>query len=49
MEKKSIVELMAEITEQAKELERMSKTVATPNKIWIPTVGVVKLWGTDAR
>lgn len=36
---------MAEIVKQTKELEKLVKEIEIiPNRIWVPHVGLVKLW-----
>jgi hypothetical protein len=44
MEKPTIMGLLAQITEETNELKKLMETQITPNKIWVPNVGIVTLW-----
>ena len=49
LQRKTIKEEMAEIVKQTKNLEKLIEEyeeIITPNKIWLPGLGIVKLWET---
>lgn len=38
--------LLAQTTEETNELKKLMETEIVCNKIWVPGVGIVKLWET---
>ena len=44
---KTITEQMAEIVKQAENLKKLADEMIVPNKIWLPGVGIVKMWDVD--